>query len=310
MLDRTRHLRLTLVLIAGLAGGLFPILGPLTRSFGPKVAWAADDDDDEEEEGDDDGGDDDEESGEDEEEVEEDQPPVTAGGLYTIKSYPQGEIQRPLTMTEGITELKLGLGFDISNATAFETVGVSGDARYGYKDNVELRAGFAGIKNFDIWNAYAAFEGSIIYDLVDFRIGAQINHAADTTKFNIPIGVPFRYAPKEQVAVTAFETMFSINFDDKPDFTPNVGIVVQPAPIVALILKASLVIPRFDFRADNVTVPASGAVQLTPTNRIDAGMEFRFGNLKLPEGTDIDGDGEPDKFYDDRFLLFFARYRL
>ena len=38
MLDRTRHLRLALVLIAGLAAGLFPILGPLTRALGPKVA--------------------------------------------------------------------------------------------------------------------------------------------------------------------------------------------------------------------------------------------------------------------------------
>lgn len=305
MLERTRSLRLVLVAVSGLAAGLFPIIGPL----GPRTAWA-DDDDDEEDSGDDDSGDD-EGGGEDEDEEEdEDQPPITAGGLYTLKTYPQGEIQRPLTMTEGITELKLGLGFDISNATAFETVGLSGDARYGYKDNVELRAGFAGIKNFDIWNAYAAFEGSIIYDLVDFRIGANIASAAGETKFNIPIGVPFRYAPKEQVAVTAFETMFSINFDDKPDFTPNVGIVIQPQPIVAILLKASLIIPKFDFRADNVVVPASAAVQLSPNNRIDAGMEFRFGNLKLPEGTDLDGDGEPDKFYDDRFLLFFARYRL
>ena len=39
-------------------------------------------------------------------------------------------------------------------------------------------------------------------------------------------------------------------------------------------------------------------------------MEFRFGNLKLPEGTDLDGDGMPDKFYDDRFLLFFGQIRL
>jgi hypothetical protein len=306
MLERTRHLRLVLVAVSGLAAGLFPIIGP----WGPRTAWA-DDDEDEEDSGDDEEGDDEEGGGEDEdEEVDEDQPPITAGGLYTIKTYPQGEIQRPLTMTEGITELKLGLGFDISNATAFETVGVSGDARYGYKDNVELRAGFAGIKNFDIWNAYAAFEGSIIYDLVDFRVGANIAHGGDETKFNVPIGVPFRYAPKEQVAVTAFETMFSINFDAKPDFTPNVGIVIQPQPIVAILLKASLIIPRFDFRKDNVVVPASAAVQLSPNNRLDAGMEFRFGNLKLPEGTDIDGDGEEDKFYDDRFLLFFARYRL
>ena len=86
--------------------------------------------------------------------------------------------------------------------------------------------------------------------------------------------------------------------------------MVQPAPIVALILKASLVIADFDFRAENVVVPASGAIQLSPNNKLDAGMEFRFGNLKLPEGTDLDGDGMADKFYDDRFLLFFGRLRI
>ncbi|MEZ4403090.1 MAG: hypothetical protein R3B06_23910 [Kofleriaceae bacterium] len=306
MLDRTRTLRLAMVAVAGMAAGVFPVITSLT----PKLAWAGDDDDDD---ADDDSGDSDDGGGDedtdDEEEVDEDQPPITAGGLYTLKTYPQGEIQRPLTMTKDITELRLGLGFDISNATAFESVGLSGDARYGLQDNVELRAGFSGIKNFEQWQIDAAFEGSIIYDLVDFRAGLRVAHAG-TTKVSIPIGVPFRYAPKPQVAVTAFETMFSIDFDGKPDATPNVGIVVQPVPIVALILKASLIIPDFDFRADNVVVPASAAVQLSPNNKLDAGMEFRFGNLKLPEGKDIDGDGVADKFYDDRFLLFFGRLRI
>lgn len=308
MLSRTLLLRLALVTVAGTAAGVFPIVAEL----GPRAAFADDEDEDEDE---DDGGDDDEggedgEEEEDEEEVDEDQPPVTAGGLYTIKTYPQGEIQRPLTMTKGITELRLGLGFDISNKTAFETGGLSGDARYGLQDNVELRAGFAGIKNFDVWNAYAAFEGSIIYDLVDFRAGFKLAGGVGDTKATLPIGFPFRYAPKEQVAVVALEEAFSIDFDGKPDVTPNVGVVIQPAPIVALILRASLIIPDFDFTADNVVVPASAAVQLTPNNHLDAGMEFRFGNLKLPEGKDIDGDGMADKFYDDRFLLFFVRYRL
>lgn len=322
MLDRTRQLRLALVIIASLSAGLFPLLGPLAQGFGPRLAWADDDDDDDDEGDDDDSGDDDDDGGGDdeEEEVDEDQPPITAGGLYTIKTYPQGEIQRPLTMTEGITEMKLGVGFDISNKTAFETFGISGDVRYGLKDNVELRAGFSGIKNFKGWGAYAAFEGSIVYDLVDFRAGFSIDNVLPTpvggvqpegtVSASIPIGIPFRYAPKEQVAVTAFETLFSFQFDSKPDATPNVGIVVQPAPIVAIILKASLVIADFDFTADNVAVPASAAVQLSPNNKLDAGMEFRFSNLKLPEGTDIDGDGMEDKFYDDRFLLFFGRLRI
>ena len=305
MLDRTRSLRLVLVAVSGLAAGLFPIIGPLKVS----PAWAGDDDDDSADDDDGgDGGDEGEEEGGDEEE-DEDQPPVTAGGLYTLKTYPQGEIQRPLTITKGLTEARLGLGFDVSNETAFETVGASADVRYGVQDNVELRAGFKGIKNFKTFSAYAAFEGSIVYDLVDFRAGFGIAHTPDTTSANIPIGFPFRYAPKEQVAVTALETAFSINFDAKPDFTPNVGIVIQPQPIVALILHASLVIPGFNFKKDNVAIPATGAIQLTPNNRLDAGAEFSFANLK-PADPDGDGPLEAPNFYDDRFLLFFVRYRL
>lgn len=310
MLDRTRSLRLVLVAVSGLAAGLFPIIGPLHVA----PAYADDDEDDEDDGGDDgdDGGGDDE--GEDEEEEEdEDQPPITAGGLYTIKTYPQGEIQRPLTMTKGITELRGGFGFDVSNKSAFETVGAAADIRHGLQDNVELRAGFSGENNFKSFRFYGAFEGSIVYDLVDFRIGAGLERSAETTNaamqtvpaattFSIPIGFPFRYAPKEQVAVTALETAFSIEFDSKPDFTPNVGIVIQPQPIVALLLKASLVVADFDFsNTDAVVVPATGAIQLSPNNRLDAGAEFRFDNMKPPEGV---------KFYDKRNLLFFVRYRL
>lgn len=311
MLDRTRSLRLVLVAVSGLAAGLFPIIGPLHVT--PAYADDDDDDDDADDGGDDDSGGGDEEEGEDEEEVDEDQPPITAGGLYTLKTYPQGEIQRPLTMTKGITEVRGGFGFDVSNKTAFETVGAAADVRYGLQDNVELRAGFGGENNFKSFRFYGAFEGSIVYDLVDFRVGATLERSAATTdalgnpvdaktSFSIPIGFPFRYAPKEQVAVTALETAFAIQFDSKPDFTPNVGIVIQPQPIVALLLKASLVVADFDFsNTDAVVVPATAAVQLSPNNRLDAGAEFRFNNMKPPEGVN---------FYDSRNLLFYVRYRL
>lgn len=296
--------RLSLALMLGAAAALYPVVDA-------SPAWAQDDDEDDEDE---DRDDEDEETESDTEEEDEeqdpDQPPVTAGGLYVLKTYPQGEIQRPLTISQGIHEMRGGIGFDISNKTAFESFGLSFDYRYGYQDHVELQAGFSGIKNFDVISAYAAFEGAIVYDLVDFRTGLSIDIDPSTTRVGVPIGFPFRYAPKPQVAVTALETAFQIQFDGKPDATPNIGVVVQPAPIVAILVKASLVIPDFDFTADNVSVPASFAVQLSPNNKIDAGMEFRFSNLKLPEGTDIDGDGMPDKFYDDRFLLFFGQIRI
>jgi len=309
MLADLRRLRLILALVLGSAA-LYPV-------FHAAPAWADDDDDDgddDEAKGDDDdgGGGDDEDEGE--EEADEDQPPVTAGGLFTKKTYPQGEIQRPLTMTQGIHEVRAGLGFDISNETAFETFGLLLDWRYGYQDNVEFQAGFSGINNFKTINAYAAFEGSIIYDLVDFRTGLQLDVVEDedgnsATTFGIPIGFPFRYAPKPQVAVVALETAFQIQFDSKPDATPNIGIVVQPAPILAILLKAGLVIADFDFSSTNVAIPVSAAIQLSPNNKIDAGMEFRFPNLK-PADPDGDGPLEAPNFYDSRFLLFFGQIRL
>ena len=288
------------------------VAAPRTR-----VAQDDDDDDDDDEDLDED---DDEDLDEDEEDP--DQPPVTAGGLYTIETYPRTESQRPLSMTKDLVELKLGVGVDATNGNAFRSAGAVGDVRYGLQDNIELRAGFWGIKNFSAWQADVSFEGSIIYELVDLRVGLRVARTADTTIIekgastvvdgeltaSIPIGVPFRYSPRPQVAVTALETLFAID-DGPPDALPSVGIVIQPAPVVALLINASVAIEDFDFSVDHFVVPVSAAVQLTPNNRLDVGLEFRFGNHNLPAGTDADQDGEADAFYDDRFLFFFARYR-
>src|SRR5437868_14698034 len=85
------------------------------------VAYADDDEgfDDDEGGGDDEssskgGGDDEGGNEEDEEEVDKDQPPVTAGGLFTLKTYPVREISRPLTLTKDIVQLRVGVGTDIS----------------------------------------------------------------------------------------------------------------------------------------------------------------------------------------------------
>lgn len=302
--DLSTTFRLSLALVLGSAAALYPVLAPSN-------AWAQEDDEEEDEDDDEEKGDDEgEEEEEEEEEEDPDQPPITAGGLYTKVTYPQGEIQRPLTMTQGILELRGGVGFDISNKTAFETFGLSMDARYGMQDNVELQAGFKGIKNFDVISAYAAFEGSIIYDLVDFRTGLRLDVDPAETNFALPIGFPFRYAPKPQVAVTALETAFEIDFDGKPDATPSVGIVVQPAPIVAILVKAAINVADFDFSDTNVSIPASMAVQLSPNNKIDAGLEFSFPNLKPAPIDDGMGGMITPKFYDDRFLLFFGQIRL
>lgn len=293
-------------------------VGTVAAEPRPRVA-SVDEDEDEDDDADDDDREEDVEV-----EDDDDQPPVTAGGLYTIATYPRSESGRPLSMTKDLLELELGVGVDATNANAFESAGAVGGVRYGLEDNVELRAGFWGIRNFSAWQVDAAVEGSIVYELVDLRVGLRLARTAETAtidakgapeqiegrlKGSIPIGVPFRYRPKPQVAITALETAIAIDFDGPPDAIPSLAIVVQPAPVVALVIRASAAIDDFDFRPGNIVVPLSAAVQLTPNNRLDVGLELRFGNHDLPAGADLDDDGKADAFYDDRFLFLFARYR-
>jgi hypothetical protein len=140
-------------------------------------AYAEDDDDEE------DSGDDEEGSGDDEEESEEDeddkdQPPITAGGLFTMRTYPVREISRPLTMTEKIVQLRLGLGTDISAKGAFESFGVSLEAQYGYTDNFTIIGGLTNAYNFRQFGIYAGFEGSLVYDVVDIRLAFNVHRNA------------------------------------------------------------------------------------------------------------------------------------
>jgi hypothetical protein len=188
----------------------------------------------EEEEEDDGGGDDKEVSDESDDPDDKDQPAITAGGLYTMSSYPVRELHRPLTMTQNIAQIRVGLGTDISAKGAFETGGLSVEGQYGYSDNFTIIAGVTNAYNFKQYGFYAGFEGALIYDLVDIRLAANIHrnaipdyqtfcnppatpnempvggmcgnamatqdvlpsgdYFAGGTKFSLDLGFPFRYA--------------------------------------------------------------------------------------------------------------------
>lgn len=164
-----------------LSRGLFAAalsLGFVATSAQPVFA-----DDDEEEEEDDDGGGEDGGGGDEGEEEEEDedakdQPPVTAGGLFTLATFPVREISRPLTLTQGITQLRVSAGTDISAKGAFESGGLSVEAIYGYRDNFNLIGGFTNAYNMRQFGAYFGFEGALAYDVVDIRIAANIHRNA------------------------------------------------------------------------------------------------------------------------------------
>ena len=107
-----------------------------------------------------------------------DQPPVTAGGLYTMRTYPVRENSRPLTMTKGITQLRLALGTDLSAKGAFNTFGVNLEGQYGYTDNFTLIGGLTDAYNFKQFGFYFGFEGALVYDVLDIRLAANVHRNA------------------------------------------------------------------------------------------------------------------------------------
>lgn len=319
------------------SGWRLALMTTLTAGYlvgNPMTAYAQEEDD----EGDSDdggGGDDKGDEGDDGDvEEEKDQPPVTAGGLYTLSTFPQRELFRPLTITQNISQVRAGIGTDVSNKGAFESVGVNLEALHGYRDNFMLVGGFTSAYNFQQFNAYAGIEGALAYDLIDFRLAARLGRAAiDTdpdvnevnykgqgTKFSLDIGFPFRYVARPEIAIIALNTLMSIDFNAskeiettdamgvvtkesangaKPDLNPSLGIATNPIAPLSVVIFATLQVVDFDF-TNKLTVPATARIQFSPNQKFDIGAEFSFLNLK-PE------DGSEKKFYDDRFLtLFFA----
>ncbi len=281
-------------------------------------AFAAADDEEDEGGGDDDDGDDGEKSGggDDEEGAEEDkdQPPVTAGGLFTMSTYPVSELLRPLTMTQKITQLRLGIGTDISAKGAFESAGVSLEVQHGVSDNFTVIGGLTSAYNFKQFGVYAGFEGALAYDLLDIRVAANIHknaipqyqvfcnppatpnetpvggacqnmgatqdnlpsgkYDAGDIKFSIDIGFPFRYAIKPEIAIIALQTLMSIDFNSVDKD------FVQVTPIMGAPQGAPQTM---------TTVKGNGAKpDLNPsigiaTNPIPQLSLVAFGQLRIPD---------------------------
>jgi hypothetical protein len=246
------------------------------------------------------------------------QPPITAGGLYTLKTYPVRELFRPLTMTQNIGQMRLGIGTDVSNKGAFESVGVNLEALYGYTDNFMLLGGLTSAYNFKQFGLYAGFEGALYYDVIDFKLAAEISRPAvpattgdppmvdpgkydgGPAKASIDIGFPLRYVAKPEIAIIALQNVISIDLDgSKPDLNPSLGIATNPIAALSLVIFATLKVANFDF-TNQLTVPATARIEFSPNQKLDIGGEFVFLNVKPPEG---------QKFYDNRFLTLFIAAR-
>jgi len=294
----------------------------------PAYAKGGEEDDEEGDDDDDDGksqGDDDDAA-----EDDKDQPPVTAGGLFTMNTYPISELLRPLTITQNLTQLRLGLGTDLSAQNAFESFGVSLEAVHGIADNFMVIGGLTSAYNFKQFGFYGGFEGSLSYDLIDIRLAANLHRfaAADLMmpgeltggdiKFSVDLGFPFRYAVKPEIAIIALQTLMSIDFNSaggkeknadgtnnanfngaKPDLNPSIGIATNPIPQLSLVAFAQLQIPDFNTDAEHLKVPVTGRVEFSPSQKFDIGLEFVLLNVKPPSGSPIDN----------RFLNLFIQAR-
>jgi hypothetical protein len=242
-----------------LALWLAPSAGYVAWSGHSHAAYAKGADDDQ-------GGDDDEDKAddkgdEDQPEDDKDQPPVTAGGLFTMQTYPVNELLRPLTITQNIAQVRLGVGTDVSAKGAFGSAGVSLEGLYGVSDNFEVVGGFTSAYNFKQFGVYAGFEGALVYDTLDIRLAANLhrtaiprycntdtaapmscalpdgtqpnipdgNYDAGGTKFSLDLGFPFRYDFKPEIAIIALQTLMSIDFNqakDRPRFDAS-GMSIQ-----------------------------------------------------------------------------------
>lgn len=308
---------LRLVLVLALSAGYVVWQG----HSHPAYAKGGGDDDEEGDDGDDEGkskgGDEGEEEGG---EDDKDQPPVTAGGLFTMSTYPVSELLRPLTITQQIAQVRLALGTDISALGAFESFGLSLEGEYGVADNFMVVGGITDAYNFKQFGFYGGFEGSLAYDLLDIRLAANVHRAAvpgtmmstdgtmvvpsgkytaGNTKLSVDIGFPFRYSIKPEIAIIALQTLMSIDFDSKPDLNPSIGIATNPIPQLSLVAFAQLQIPDFNTDAGNFKVPVTGRVEFSPNQKLDIGLEFVLLNVKPATGSPIDN----------RFISLFLQSR-
>jgi hypothetical protein len=298
---------------------------------------------------DDEGGDDDDSGPKDEgdgdtDADDKDQPPVTAGGLFTMKTYPVNELLRPLTITQNIGQVRLGVGTDASSLGAFKSVGLSLEGEYGVADNFMVVGGFTSAYNFAQFGVYGGFEGSLLYDLVDFRLAANVHRFAiphfcgdsrdgtppdgckdpmdmtgmtllplpdgkyspGKTKFSLDLGFPFRYDVKPEIAIIALQTLMSIDFNSVAgnSATPDINPSIGVA--VNPIPALSLVVFA-QFLAIDANFDA-GHFQVPVTGRIEFSP-----NQQLDIGLEFKlldvKPPDPQKPLDNRFLSLFVQSR-
>jgi hypothetical protein len=245
------------------------------------------------------------------------QPATTSGGLYTLETFPLKEIERTLTMTEGVFELRPTIETDLSKDRTFEGWTVSLDARYGLRDTLELQAGtdltlaapdgFEKPKSF-----YVAGEIALKYDMVDARLALNLPVDPDFL-FDIAIGLPVRIRIGPSIAIVGLEEVIIIHtikpdgVEDtpKPDLNISLAGIVQVMDQLAIFVRGTVLVREFDTRAQ---IPVSVSLQYSVSNILDLGLTLVLSDLRFKTPA-IEGVESESKPFDQRSAALFARFR-
>jgi hypothetical protein len=244
------------------------------------------------------------------------QPKATAGGVYSLATYPLSEVERTLILPQGVAEVRADIGIDMSKGQTFETWTLRLFGRYALSDTFELQAGVSQLQFIvpdEADNAVALFAGvelALAYDLIDLRAGVEIPVAPDFL-FNIVVGLPVKFRISPKIAIVALEKIITIHTSSpvegadvpKPDLTISVGGIAQIMEQLAIILRAEIILQAFETDAAHRLVPLELDLQYTLSNMFDLGLGLRLENFLQKDPA--------DKIvpFDNRSLLLFARVR-
>ncbi len=258
--------------------------------------------------------------------VDPNQPSVYSGGRYTIVNFPISELDRTLLLVQGVLELRADLDIDMTKGVTFETWTVHLAGRYGLNDTLELQGGLdldAVVPDM-VDNGVAAFvaaEGSIMYDLMDWRVGLGLPISPDF-RVNVFFGLPLKIRIlKDRLAILALEKILTIhthNVPDpdmptedtlkKPDLTLSLGFLVQLLKPLAVIVRGE--VTSVGFEGDPVVRVGIDA-QYTISSRMDLGLRLILKNLTKEEADDLDPMTSPGRVpLDERAISFFFRFRI
>ena len=244
-----------------------------------------------------------------------------AAKTTTQAGYPVSEVERPLILPGGMTQLALlprllfvpGTTFTagpISITSGSSTLfGLGAAVDYGFGDNMQF--GIFGDYQLSSPSNFNGVTANFQYGLsenANVRIDAGILHGG-STNFIAGVGVPLKYKIGNGLAFASGRP-FSYDFADDifriNTGTPTMimlhaplGLVFDPAENVSLFLQTGYQMTLVSSTSTS-SFPTAVEIQFTPMSNLDLAAEFAV------PGSTSNGAG----FLDNKMLNFFLKYRL